>query len=656
MVEVDGGDFGGDLGSDASFDTGSDIGGDLGGDSLDLSGDDLSGDLGDLSGDDMGEGFDDLSGEDLSDGSDDLFSDDISDEGSEDFSDDFMDEGSDDLTGEDLLDSESDDLSDGDVPEDDLGDLSEDDLSSDELSDTPEDLTDDTDIPEEEDLADEDLSSEDLTEEPDDVPEDTVEEETDDLTPDEDLSEDDLIQEDLPDDVVSEDDGPGEEDLDADVQEDLGEDQEADDGYLDVQDDDGAGQETYADIPHDEDVPDPDTMQDTAADTAEPQDDVTDIAPQTEEGSDAAEPDTGRSYGDYETGPEKELVNEPETMGEKPPADNPYAEQWEDFEENAPPFRGSETQDTVPAPENDLEARMDQIMNSDLSTQEKIDQLNELRNEVVASQESQNDTFDQADLQTEEEGGPVKVLKMGQGDTVMSHPDYEQQLYDLDEGITNWDGVQREAYNDIRAEHDRIMSDTSLTTEQQYDMLEQNAQRERNFLDNYANEYSELQSQREELARKAGLDGTVPYVQDQITENNVLQMPGDTVDSSLQRYELPENAEMIRSSDDLDMSEAMGLDDPNFWNHHGNTYEDYHELASHLPEVQQRLDAGESLDSLRRDPVVGATANQYYNQEHMIRLNRGETGGYRFIGDGRHRVLAARDQGLDFPAVIDDER
>lgn len=656
MVEVDGGDFGGDLGSDASFDTGSDIGGDLGGDSLDLSGDDLSGDLGDFSGDDMGEGFDDLSGEDLSDGSDDLFSDDISDEGSEDFSDDFMDESSDDLTGEDLLDSESDDLSDGDVPEDDLGDLSEDDLSSDELSDTPEDLTDDTDLPEEEDLADEDLSSEDLTEEPDDMPEDTQEEETDDLTPDEDLSEDDLIQEDIPDDVVSEDDGPGEEDLDADVQEDLGEDQEADDGYLDVQDDDGTGQETYADIPHDEDVPDPDALQDTAADTAEPQDDVTDIAPQAEEGPDAAEPDTGRSYGDYETRPEKELVNEPETMGEMPPAENPYAEQWENFEENAPPFRGSETQDTVTAPENDLEARMDQIMNSDLSAQEKIDQLNELRDEVVAAQESQNDMFDQADLQTEEEGGPVKVLKMGQGDTVMSHPDYEQQLYDLDEGITNWDGVQREAYNDIRAEHDRIMSDTSLSPEQQYDMLEQNAQRERNFLDNYANEYSELQSQREELARKAGMGGTVPSVQDQITENDVLQMTGDTADSSLQRYELPENAEMIRSSDDLDMSEAMGLDDPNFWNHHGNTYEDYHELASHLPEVQQRLDAGESLDSLRRDPVVGATANQYYNQEHMIRLNRGETGGYRFIGDGRHRVLAARDQGLDFPAVIDDER
>ena len=91
-----------------------------------------------------------------------------------------------------------------------------------------------------------------------------------------------------------------------------------------------------------------------------------------------------------------------------------------------------------------------------------------------------------------------------------------------------------------------------------------------------------------------------------------------------------------------------------FWNHHGNTHEDYSELASHIPEVQQRLDDGEELDSIKKDPEIGATATQYFDENHMPRVERyGDT--YIAQGDGRHRILAAQEQGHDIPVKVTGE-
>lgn len=122
------------------------------------------------------------------------------------------------------------------------------------------------------------------------------------------------------------------------------------------------------------------------------------------------------------------------------------------------------------------------------------------------------------------------------------------------------------------------------------------------------------------------------------------------VSQPLSVNELPENSQMIDSSK-IDMSAAMGMDDPNFWNHHGHGKNDYMELASHLPEVQERLEGGEALDDLMKDPDVGATARQYYSPDKMIRLEEKPNGEYAYIDDGRHRIQAAREQGYDIPFV-----
>lgn len=123
---------------------------------------------------------------------------------------------------------------------------------------------------------------------------------------------------------------------------------------------------------------------------------------------------------------------------------------------------------------------------------------------------------------------------------------------------------------------------------------------------------------------------------------------------SLRPYEMPEGSRMVDSAK-IDMSSALGMDNANFWSHHSRNKEDYMALASHLPDVQERLNAGESLDSLMDDPELGATAVQYYSPDRMIRLSEKPNGEYAFTDNGRHRIQAAKELGYDIPALIEPD-
>ena len=99
-----------------------------------------------------------------------------------------------------------------------------------------------------------------------------------------------------------------------------------------------------------------------------------------------------------------------------------------------------------------------------------------------------------------------------------------------------------------------------------------------------------------------------------------------------------------------------------FWSQHNmydkaqgisrpTTKEDFLELASHIPEVKQRLAAGETLESLEKDPKVGACATQYFDPQVMPRAVVGN--GFAEMQDGgRHRILAARELGFDIPVHV----
>lgn len=96
-------------------------------------------------------------------------------------------------------------------------------------------------------------------------------------------------------------------------------------------------------------------------------------------------------------------------------------------------------------------------------------------------------------------------------------------------------------------------------------------------------------------------------------------------------------------------------DSGRFWRQHkgDGTKESFVEIASHIPEVQEKLDAGSSLDQLLADPDLGPCAGIYFNPNHgnAPTLLEGD-GFYVFQSNGRHRILAAKELGYSFPIRV----
>ena len=115
--------------------------------------------------------------------------------------------------------------------------------------------------------------------------------------------------------------------------------------------------------------------------------------------------------------------------------------------------------------------------------------------------------------------------------------------------------------------------------------------------------------------------------------------------------ELPDNCVMVNASD-IDMTYAQGMDSDQFWNHHGNTKEDYMRIAEGIPDVQQALDRGKSLDEIKQDPDLKDTAHAYFDPENMIKVEQQADGSYSFADDGRHRIAAAQELGYEIPVQV----
>ena len=101
-------------------------------------------------------------------------------------------------------------------------------------------------------------------------------------------------------------------------------------------------------------------------------------------------------------------------------------------------------------------------------------------------------------------------------------------------------------------------------------------------------------------------------------------------------------------SSSIDTSTAMGMDNPNFWNHHANDKESYMQLAEKLPQVQSEFDSGKTYDEISSNPELHDCVNAYYAPDKMICAEE-KDGKYEFVDDGRHRLAAAQELGYDVP-------
>lgn len=90
-----------------------------------------------------------------------------------------------------------------------------------------------------------------------------------------------------------------------------------------------------------------------------------------------------------------------------------------------------------------------------------------------------------------------------------------------------------------------------------------------------------------------------------------------------------------------------------FWGRDsGKTMQDFMDIASHIPDVNEQLKNGRSLDDLLMDDVLGKCAAIYFADAPTV--YKGD-GFYEFSSNGRHRILAARALGLSIPVVIAGE-
>lgn len=119
-------------------------------------------------------------------------------------------------------------------------------------------------------------------------------------------------------------------------------------------------------------------------------------------------------------------------------------------------------------------------------------------------------------------------------------------------------------------------------------------------------------------------------------------------------FDLPE----IRTINPNDI-EGIGLSnndiaDPSlFWSQHmtGGTEISFKEIAALIPEVQNQLSMGRSLDDLIENPHLGKCASLYFAPVNMPKVIECD-GYYEFQSNGRHRILAAREMGYDMPVEV----
>ncbi|MDR0883220.1 MAG: ParB/Srx family N-terminal domain-containing protein [Oscillospiraceae bacterium] len=127
----------------------------------------------------------------------------------------------------------------------------------------------------------------------------------------------------------------------------------------------------------------------------------------------------------------------------------------------------------------------------------------------------------------------------------------------------------------------------------------------------------------------------------------------DKVDvASLEQKNHPSDVSEVDDREYVDSSAinpSRNTEDPHFYDGGKSSQEDYAALAENIPEVRDRLAAGESIDTLCADEKVGDCANAYFKEDKMLTVRDEGDGSYQLIDDGNHRLKAAQDLGYEVP-------
>ena len=111
------------------------------------------------------------------------------------------------------------------------------------------------------------------------------------------------------------------------------------------------------------------------------------------------------------------------------------------------------------------------------------------------------------------------------------------------------------------------------------------------------------------------------------------------------KFEPSEDGKSSEFISPFSIAQPEGLNEGNFWDHHGNDRDTYARAAADVPKVVRALNGGASLDDLRADGQYRETLDSFWSTGDPISVVKY---GDSYICDaGRHRVAIAQEQGLD---------
>ena len=102
--------------------------------------------------------------------------------------------------------------------------------------------------------------------------------------------------------------------------------------------------------------------------------------------------------------------------------------------------------------------------------------------------------------------------------------------------------------------------------------------------------------------------------------------------------------------------EKSDIDNPDiFWSQHekNGTLESFKDIVRNIPDVVDQIGKGRTINELLQDEKLSSCTRIYFLDKVKV-VKNGDF--YEFDGDGRHRVLAAREAGYDIPVEIIGEK
>ena len=309
------------------------------------------------------------------------------------------------------------------------------------------------------------------------------------------------------------------------------------------------------------------------------------------------------------------------------PAENGIEQQTESADANSTNEVDTENDASRTGENNNDEAQTDTLDNKEDNSTDTRDQTEEQPDDTNAKMENKADT---------PEGEDAYRTAMNNMAEYMSEHNYGLDDYAEYSKGPEWYKLNSELQQSLGMEVTPPTPEVAMSNMADY-------MNEHNYGPDDYSEYSqdpEWQKLNADLQQSLGMEVTTD-----------VSTPSPESGKDVSATELPDNCVMVNASD-IDMTYAQGMDSDQFWNHHGNTKEDYMRMAERIPDVQQALDSGKSLDEIKQDPELKDTAHAYFDPENMIKVEQQADGSYSFADDGRHRIAAAQELGYEIPVEV----